>query len=442
VFKIFNIEEDTRSYVCCPKCFRCYDFNPEDPESYPTRCTNERTATSGPCNRTLRKTSKVKDREYSRPVRTFVYHDMKKWVKKFVSRPGLEDVLDRKYSPSLAPEDAPPGFCDDILGSQGIRNFLGPDQKTPFLEGPGNLIFSLAMDGFNPYGMSEAGKKVSVGAIYMICLNLPPELRYRFENIYLVGIIPGPSEPSLDQINYLLSPLVTDLLEFWEKGVRYSHTPNYPQGRTIRCAVVPLVCDLPAARKMSGFASFGATYFCSICLQKLRDIRDTDATTWERRTCHQHRQWANEWLTAPSQNARDKLMSQNGVRYSLLLKLPYWDPVRFTLVDSMHAFFLGNLRRHCREIWGMDVKLADGDGVWVDPGEKRSSAPSDSEVARAWSRLRNAPAKTFARQTTVGVLQRLCRDASCMPAGKINDKQALIDALLRHASHVYTQCFF
>jgi hypothetical protein len=157
VFKIFNIEDDTTSYICCPKCFRCYSFDPDDPESYPIRCTNERTATSGLCNRTLRKTSTIKGREYSRPVWTFVYHDMKKWVKKFVSRPGLEDILDRKYSPSLAPDPAPDGFCDDILGSPGIRNFLGPDQKTPFLEGPGNLIFSLAMDGFNPYGKFPSG---------------------------------------------------------------------------------------------------------------------------------------------------------------------------------------------------------------------------------------------------------------------------------------------
>jgi hypothetical protein len=434
MFRQFDIEEDTKAFVCCPKCYKCYTMDPENRESYPVRCTNEPTSTSGPCNRTLRKVHSVNGREYWRPSRKFVYHDMRKWVGKFINRPGLEDVLDRKYSPSLAPEVSPEGFCDDILGSRMIREFRGPDQKTPFLDTPGNLIFTLSMDGFNPYGMTQAGKKVSVGAIYMVCLNLPPELRYRFENMYLVGIIPGPGEPSLDQINYLLEPLVEDLLKFWESGIFFSHTPNRPCGRLIRCAVVPLVCDLPAARKMAGFASFGATQFCSFCMQKLQDMNDTNVTEWVRRTGEEHRQCAAQWLEAKSHAAREKLVRKTGVRYSALLRLPYWDPTRFTLVDSMHAFFLGNLKRHCRDIWGMDVQLADGDGIWVDGGENRSSAPSETEIARAWTRLRSAPGSTFTRETTVPVLRRLCRDAGCFPAGKGNDKGALAKAILQHVS--------
>ena len=63
------------------------------------------------------------------------------------------------------------------------------------------------VDWFQPYKHVQ----YSVGAIYLIVLNLPCNLRYyRKENMILVGIIPGPYEPSLG-INSFLEPLVIDL---------------------------------------------------------------------------------------------------------------------------------------------------------------------------------------------------------------------------------------
>ena len=48
----------------------------------------------------------------------------------------------------------------------------------------------------------------------MSVLNLPRECRFKQENTILVGLIPGPHEPSHD-INTFLKPLVEDLLKFW-----------------------------------------------------------------------------------------------------------------------------------------------------------------------------------------------------------------------------------
>ena len=62
------------------------------------------------------------------------------------------------------------------------------------------------VDWFQPYKHVQ----YSVCAIYLIVLNLPCNLRHRKENIILVGIIPGPYEPSLC-INSFLEPLVIDL---------------------------------------------------------------------------------------------------------------------------------------------------------------------------------------------------------------------------------------
>ena len=52
---------------------------------------------------------------------------------------------------------------------------------------------------------------------------MPPQERNKEENIAIVGIIPGPQEPSRD-VNSFLDPLVDELLDFWD-GV-WINTPS------------------------------------------------------------------------------------------------------------------------------------------------------------------------------------------------------------------------
>lgn len=54
--------------------------------------------------------------------------------------------------------------------------------------------------------------KADLDMIVMACLNIPSKLRYKPENLYLVGIIPGPDEPALERLNHYMRPLVSDLL--------------------------------------------------------------------------------------------------------------------------------------------------------------------------------------------------------------------------------------
>ena len=81
--------------------------------------------------------------------------------------------------------------------------------------------------------------------IFLAVLNLPREMRYKRENIIVVGIIPGPSEPPTT-INSYLHPLVTELLTLWD-GVQVT---IYSKGRCLVCAgILSIGCDLPAVRK-------------------------------------------------------------------------------------------------------------------------------------------------------------------------------------------------
>ena len=99
-----------------------------------------------------------------------------------------------------------------------------------FLPGPANemrLALLFSMDSFNPYHMKEAKQTVSSTAIWLVLLNLPSHLRYRPENMFLAGIIPGPKKPSLSNINHSLKLLIDVLLEFFEPSMWYSRTARY-----------------------------------------------------------------------------------------------------------------------------------------------------------------------------------------------------------------------
>ncbi|KAF9441441.1 hypothetical protein P691DRAFT_683904, partial [Macrolepiota fuliginosa MF-IS2] len=121
---------------------------------------------------------------------------------------------------------AVPGVMHDIWDSNALKTFCGPNGK-PFFscpQGKSCLAFGLHVDNFS------IGKWGSRTAIYMTCLNLPPSWRHQLENIFLVGLIPGPWEPSITQMNHLLRPLIPFLGDLWDEGLFLKHTPNYPFG--------------------------------------------------------------------------------------------------------------------------------------------------------------------------------------------------------------------
>ena len=74
-----------------------------------------------------------------------------------------------------------------------------------FLCNINSLAVMLNVDWFRPHKHSPG----SVGVIYLVLLNLPWHERYKLENIIVVGVLPGPSEPKLTA-NTFLEPLVKE----------------------------------------------------------------------------------------------------------------------------------------------------------------------------------------------------------------------------------------
>jgi hypothetical protein len=351
VRRIFGMEAQTIVSATCPKCFATYP--PEEKGGvlvYPSRCSYQAPSENKSC-RTQLTTNHVQDGESVRmPIQPFIMQDFDAFVASLLCREGMEQMLDN----GITCERHDPLF--DIKHSNLLRSIPDVDGK-PFMRrtnGELRLAWSLCVDWFNPNQNMAAGKFTSVGLILMACLNLPPHLRYLPENLFPVAIIPT-REPNGDQMNHILSPIVTKLLHSWQKGTWFTKTPMYPSGRLSRSVISISICDLPASKKINGFASHSADSFCSHCFTTQSDINNINSAEWRRRSREHHIYWATKWRDATTNAERKAIFRDHGVRWSELLRLPYWDPTRQVVVDGMHGLFLGIVQHHCREILGIDT---------------------------------------------------------------------------------------
>src|SRR5271154_3466283 len=69
------------------------------------------------------------------------------------------------------------------------------------------------------------------------------------------------------------------------------------------------------------------------------------------RNSSQHRENALGWRRCNSDASRKRFVKQSGVRWSKLMRLPYFDPIQFLTVDSMHCLFLSIAKWIVKRIW-------------------------------------------------------------------------------------------
>ena len=160
-----------------------------------------------PCNEVLFRQIKSSKQSYF-PLRTYCYRSIQETLLFFVKRPGFADACEVWRCRDL-PEDV----LADVYDGAVWKQFQYVDGD-PFLAMPRNYGFMLNVDWYQPFKQSP----YSIGVIYLVLLNLPRAMRFKKEIVFVVGIIPGPQEPSLT-INGYLRPLVGELDMLWTDGV-------------------------------------------------------------------------------------------------------------------------------------------------------------------------------------------------------------------------------
>ena len=330
-------------YVVCPTCASVYKYENclEGSGRYERskNCERNLGPRKGRCNTMLLRTVELSSgRKVLYPLKVYCYKSLIESLQEFLRRPGFASMCEEWRKNFLSH----PGSYEDVYDGCVWQEFQTVDGM-PFLSLPLTFGFMLNIDWFQPYKYTQ----YSVGAIYLVIMNLPRRLRFSRENMLLCGIIPGPHEPKLN-VNEYLSPLVGDLLMLWTGVQMNVHTKG---SCLVKGALLCVACDLPAARKVCGFMSYVATLGCNRCKKQFpgtvgnKDYSGFDRVNWTPRNVLEHRRQIAVISACRTVSSREEKESAFGARYSELLRLPYFDPVRMTIIDPMHCLYLGIAKR-------------------------------------------------------------------------------------------------
>lgn len=426
----FDLDPRCSSFLQCPACYTLYPYNGTITSIQPEfeKCTHRSTPTSPPCDVHLWEERRVGGKTIHAPRRKYIYQNLNEWVGRLLVRPGVEELLCEPCDKLTT------STMEDIWDAPVLRNFRDVNGKSFFRNRPGELrlAFSLNANGFHPLHKLEAKQTMSCTAIYMVLLNFPPTLRYLFCNMYLAGIIPGPGKPSLDQINHTLSLLVLELLDFW-KGIFYTITFASASGLLMKGAMIPLVCDMLAARQLCGLGSVTSTWFCTFCLLTIQEIENLDKSSWPPRNLGEQIRWAQLWRDCDSEEGREEIFKECGVRWSVLLDLPYWNPIVFSVLDSMYADYLGLSQSHCRKFWQINLTIEGSNGTIIRE-DKTTARPSDHVLSQWLDVIRNTDADLLhdaLKDCKKDTLWHICVDHNIRSAGT---RRQLINNIVKWVS--------
>lgn len=278
---------------------------------------------------------------------------LRKWTNRDVNNDILADIYDGKIWKSFSDASGVPYFTPEAADS--------------------HLGIMINLDWFQPFESSA----YSCGAIYGVICNLPREIRFKKENMLTLGLLPGPKEVKLHKINHYLSPIVDELLEFWN-GIEIPAA-----GKNIRLALICCSNDIPAARKLCGHVS--ALVSCHRCYKTANSNGNKsnfggfdDMDDWfVERDLEEHRQDAEDWRLCKSEEERKRHVSSTHVRWSELLRLSYFNPIRHLIVDPMHCLFLGIAPWIVKKLWIDGNKITKHDLEKMEKRAKMIQIPAD-----------------------------------------------------------------
>jgi hypothetical protein len=128
-----------------------------------------------------------------------------------------------------------------------------------------NVRLGLTADVFNPFGNMSTSH--STWPVMLVPYNFPPWMCMKQTSFILSLVILGPSSPGMD-IDVYLQPLIDELLELWNVGVRIFDASKM-KFFNMRAQLMWTINDLTAYADLSGWPNRGVKA-CPCCMQSTR----------------------------------------------------------------------------------------------------------------------------------------------------------------------------
>jgi len=228
-----GIEKLGKTYAVCPECNTLYNVSEiltqDGTDRGGFKCTHVEFLNHPmrklrqPCGAELIKEVPTVKGFVRRPKMVFPIPSLKMQIVTMYQRPDFEGLLQKWVN-----RGNEPGLYTDIYDGEVWKTFPSslenPETSRFFTNdtADSHLGIMINLDWFQPFDSSV----YSTGAIYGVICNLPREVRFKRENMLYLGLLPGPKEVEKHKINHYLSPIVDELLEFWNGF-------NLPNGKRI-----------------------------------------------------------------------------------------------------------------------------------------------------------------------------------------------------------------
>ena len=333
---------DPKAMVVCPKCYSVHDLDWQRNRPTYTKCIHQPSPNHP---QRMRRTGCQSELFCNTPMgravpeKVFPYIPIELPLKNILSRPGVLDLCS-SWRSRVSAESGRDRLLRDIYDGNLLSSYAKRSDLSDCLP----LFLALNVDWFQPFTHT----KYSVGAMYLSIANLPRDVRFRIENVLLLGVIPGPREPSL-HINSFLKSFVEEMLEFFTGVTMIVNGVSVK----VRAFLSQVVCDIPGCRKVLALPGHSARLGCSKCLKAFEitsfgdkpNYSGFDRSHWPLRDKVNHTAHALEYAAATTKAEQKRITSEHGVRYCELLELPYFDLIRNHVVDPMHNLFEGSAKR-------------------------------------------------------------------------------------------------
>ena len=244
-------EETFLKYVICIKCKSLYKFencferirgvNESKRCNHVANPNHRLQQYRKPCDQLLlMKIQSIHGKITLYPFKTYCYKPLKTSIQELIQRKNLEEICE-EWRNRKTDKDV----MSDVYDGKIWSSFNDKDEHDFFTK-PRNYGVIVNLDWFAPF---KHVSNFSIGAIYLVLMNLPRCERFKRKNLILVGLIPNmDKEPPT---NTFIQPLVEELKEAWNPGFQLkSHSSKV---LTYRVALICVGCDIPACRKLCGF---------------------------------------------------------------------------------------------------------------------------------------------------------------------------------------------
>lgn len=219
-------------------------------------------------------------------------------------------------------------------GCENVRDtYSGTFTQNVLQKNIGLLSLMVNTDGIS---LKKSGSS-SVWPLQIICNFLPPDIRYRNENILCVAFYCNKDKP--DMLKFC-EPFCDEIEKLQSRGFVY-------RNQVFRAAVTCAVLDLPARAAFQQLTQYNGYFACGYCLHEGEQTKQGVRYTWNNE-CSNTRTH-DHFLRAMQDVSLKNIDTKEGVKgISPAVSFNYFDMVKSFGLDYMHCVCLGVVKTMLR----------------------------------------------------------------------------------------------